>query len=492
MWQYYPQINEGRPMNHSGPSNELTRDSWLTRLAQRSCAFFERWFPDAYAFALVAVIFVAACAMLIRVAPLQVAISFSEGFWSVIPFTMQMSFIVIGGYVTADSPPVARLIARVAALPRSAPGAVALVACAGMLISLLHWGLSMVMASLLARALARRTELRMDYRAAGAAACLGAGTVWALGLSSSAAQLQANPTSMPPALLAVTGVIPFTDTIFLWQSLLVAAITVVVSTVVALKSSPSADAARTAQSLELDVSEASHVLPPRQRPGDWLEYSPLLCLCIVALGASWLVWQFSQKGPAATIANLNTYNFLFLMLAMLLHWRPRRFLEAVMRSVPSVAGVLIQYPLLGALTSMMTTARNAEGGNLAHTLSNAFAAVASNATFAPLVSLYSALLGLVIPSGGGKWLVEGPYVMQAANDLHYNLGWTVQVYNAAEALPNLINPFWMLPVLGILGLKARDLIGFTFVQFIVNLPLVMLLLWLLGMTLPYHPPVMPP
>jgi short-chain fatty acids transporter len=89
------------------------------------------------------------------------------------------------------------------------------------------------------------------------------------------------------------------------------------------------------------------------------------------------------------------------------------------------------------------------------------------------------------------WLVEGPTVMQAANDLHYNLGWTVQIYNAAEALPNLINPFWMLPVLGILGLKARDLIGFTFVQFLVKLPLVLLLLWLLGMTLAYHPPVMP-
>jgi short-chain fatty acids transporter len=82
-------------------------------------------------------------------------------------------------------------------------------------------------------------------------------------------------------------------------------------------------------------------------------------------------------------------------------------------------------------------------------------------------------------------------VMQAANDLQVHLGWAVQVYNAAEALPNLINPFWMLPVLGILGLKARDLIGFTSLQLIINLPLVLFLLWLLGTTLTYHPPVMP-
>jgi short-chain fatty acids transporter len=40
-------------------------------------------------------------------------------------------------------------------------------------------------------------------------------------------------------------------------------------------------------------------------------------------------------------------------------------------------------------------------------------------------------------------------------------------------------------------LKARDLIGFTFMQFAAHLPLVLFLLWLLGLTLQYHPPVMP-
>jgi short-chain fatty acids transporter len=81
--------------------------------------------------------------------------------------------------------------------------------------------------------------------------------------------------------------------------------------------------------------------------------------------------------------------------------------------------------------------------------------------------------------------------MQAANDLHVHLGWAVQVYNAAEALPNLINPFWMLPLLGVLGLRARNLVGFTFLQLLVMLPLVLFLLWAFAYTLEYHPPVMP-
>ena len=108
-----------------------------------------------------------------------------------------------------------------------------------------------------------------------------------------------------------------------------------------------------------------------------------------------------------------------------------------------------------------------------------------------MIALYTALLGLLVPSGGGKWLVEAPYVMQSATDVGMNLGWTVQIYNAAEALPNLVNPFFMLPLLAVLGLRARDLVGFTFLQFLFHLPVVLLLLWLLGMTFEFEPPVMP-
>jgi short-chain fatty acids transporter len=331
----------------------------------------------------------------------------------------------------------------------------------------------------------------MDYRAAGAAATLGLGTVWALGLSSSAAQLQANPPSMPPAMLAITGIIPFTETIFLWQSLSLAAVLVAVGSWIAWKSAPSDIQARTAQELGIRLEQRSHDLPARTRPGEWLEHSPLLNLFIAALGVAWLIDQIIRKGIVDSISNLNTYNLIFLTLGLVLQWRPRRFLDAVGRSVPSIAGVLIQFPFLGAIAAIITTATAASGATLSSALSGAFTHLASSGTFAPIVGIYSAILGFFVPSGGGKWIIEAPYVMRAANELHYPLGWTVQIYNAAEAVPNLINPFWMLPVLGVLGLKARDLIGYTFVQFIANLPLVLFLLWLLGTTLTYHAPVFP-
>jgi short-chain fatty acids transporter len=467
--------------------SQVTETSLLSAIARRSCGWCERWFPDAFAFALAAVALVSIAAVAIGAAPLAVAESFGSGFWSLIPFTMQMTFIIIGGYVVADSPLIARLVARLAERPRSGRGAVAMVALLAALLSLIHWGLSLVFSCLLARALGRRKDLEMDYRAAGAATCTGLGSVWALGLSSSAAQLQANPASMPPALLAETGVIPFSQTIFLWQSMLCALVLVTTSTWIAWKTAPGDAQAQTAEHLRVGTLDLPRAASRAGQPGEWLERSPLPALFIVALGVAYLVREFLTKGAVTAISSLNTYNLMFILAGLLLQWRPRHFVEAVARSVPGVAGVLIQFPLFGAISAILTGAKNGAGQTLAGILGQAFAHVATHATFAPVVGIYSALLGLFVPSGGGKWVVEAPYVMHAANELHYNLGWVVQIYNAAEALPNLINPFWMLPILGILGLRARDLIGFTFVQFLINLPLVLALLWVLGSTLDYQP-----
>jgi short-chain fatty acids transporter len=472
-------------------TGKTSGEGLLSRVALRSAAWAERWFPDAYVFAALAVILVALAAMTGGATPTMTVTAFGDGFWSLIPFTMQMAFVVIGGYVVATAPVVAGFIEALARVPRSSRSAVCYIGLVSMLASLLSWGFSLVFGGLLVRALARREDLKLDYRAAGAAAYLGLGAVWAMGLSSSAAQLQANPASMPPALLKITGVLPFGQTILLWQSILMTGVLITVSLLVCWLTTPSALNTRTAQDFGIEDTGATPLLPPRKRPGEWLEYSPVLSLAIGALGLGWLLHEFSDKPFVAAIANLNTYNFLFLTLGILLHWRPRSFLNAVARAVPSTTGVLIQFPLYGGIAAILTQAKGQDGATLAHHLAGLFVRMASTHTYTLVMGAYSAVLGFFVPSGGGKWVIEAPYVMQAANDLKVHLGWAVQVYNAAEALPNLINPFWMLPLLGVLGLKARDIVGFTFIQLLVHIPLVLGLLWLLGLTLTYIPPVMP-
>lgn len=459
----------------------------LQRFALKVSDWSEKWFPDSYIFALLGVVIVALAAMAIG-APIQsVALSFGNGFWSLIPFTMQMCMLIVVGYVVSVSKPVGMLIDKLAKIPTSGRNAIVMVAMVSLSVSLINWAMSTVLTALLVIALAKRKELNMDYRAAAAAAIIGMGATWALGISSSAAQLQANKASLPEPIYNLTGVIPFTETIFLPQSMIMTGVLIIVSIAIAFWSAPKGNSIKTIDDFSIGFEDEKKQSPVQKRPGDWLENSLILSILIVALGLIWMFNEFGKSNPIIAISSLNTYNFIFLMLGIALHGTPRNFLNAVSKAVPAISGVLIQFPLYGSIAFIMTSAMNGQDLSLSHYIAEFFVSIASKETFAIVMGLYSAILGFFIPSGGGKWIIEAPYVMQAAHDLKVHLGWSVQIYNAAEALPNLINPFFMLPMLGILKLKAKDVIGFTVTQLVFHLPLVLFLLWILGRTLTYVP-----
>lgn len=483
--------------SHSSPgpsadqSPDNVRERGLARFAQGLAAWTEKWFPDAYIFAAVGVVLVAVLAMINGATPIAVAEAFGTGFWELTAFTLQMAMVVLTGYVVATSGPVAKIIDRLAQLPQTPRGAVAWVALLACVVSLLNWGLSLVFGGLLARAVARRRDLLIDYRALGAAAFMGLGAVWALGLSSSAAQLQATAESIPPALLEITGVLDFGATIFTWQSMVSVAILTVVTVIIAYYSAPQGGSIRTAQQMGVDLADDPEPAGRPERPGEWLEYSKILPILIGLITALWLINEFIQKPFLTVASSLNNYLLVFLILGLVLHGTPRKFLNAVAKAVPTTAAILVQFPLYAAMAGMLSGAPGFSGITLADRISEFFTTVGAGGLFAVVIALYSALLGLLVPSGGGKWLVEAPYVMQSATDVHMNLGWTVQIYNMAEALPNMINPFFMLPLLALLKIRARDLVGFTGVQFVFHLPIVLILCWALGTTFSFVAPVMP-
>ncbi|WP_441236267.1 short-chain fatty acid transporter [Bradyrhizobium sp. 930_D9_N1_4] len=478
----------GDSLNENAP----TESNPLARFSQRLVVFSERWFPDAYVFVLIAVIAIAIGTIVHGGSPLAVSRAFGDGFWNLIPFTMQMALVAIGGYVVAMSPPIAAALRRLAAVPSTGRGAVVFVGVLSILLSLVNWGLSLIFSGLLVREIARRTDIKLDYRAAGAAGYLGLGCGFTLGITSSAAQLQANAASIPSSLLPITGVIGFSETILTWQNLLTTVLVTVVSAVICYLTAPNAAQTKTAE--DLGVSLEDDTIKPKapSRPGDFLEFSPILTILIVVLALGWL-WQTFQSGnPLITLSGLNTYNFVFLILGILLHWRPRSLLEAFSKAMPSVSGVLLQFPFYAGIAQMLTKVPNAKGVTLSDTIAHWFVdASASTTVFSFLVGIYSAVLGFFIPSAGGKWIIEAPYIMKAANAVGAHLGWTVMVYNIAETLPNFINPFWMLPLLGILGLKSKDLIGYTSIQFLIHFPIVMIVAAILMSTFTYHPPVLP-
>jgi short-chain fatty acids transporter len=46
--------------------------------------------------------------------------------------------------------------------------------------------------------------------------------------------------------------------------------------------------------------------------------------------------------------------------------------------------------------------------------------------------------------------------MQAAHSLKVHLGWIVSTYDLGEALANLVQPFWMLPILANMALSKHS------------------------------------
>ncbi len=147
----------------------------LERIAVSVSNWSEKWFPDAYVFAALAVIIVALGTWAMGAPAAAVAQGFGDGFWTLIPFTMQMAVVAISGYIVAVSPPASRLIDALGRMPKTARGAVVLIATVSLVSTLFNWAISLIFSGLLARAVARRSDLRVDYRAMGAAAYMGMG-----------------------------------------------------------------------------------------------------------------------------------------------------------------------------------------------------------------------------------------------------------------------------------------------------------------------------
>src|SRR3954454_22058522 len=440
----------------------------VARTALALTDWAERWIPDAFIFALLATFFVLAAAVAATPSTLPDVIdAWGRGFWELIPFTLQMSLIIITGHVLATSPPIGRIVRAIASWPRTPRGAVALVTFFTLAASWFNWGFSLVFGAVLAIEVARRVE-GVDYRALASASVLGLGSIWAQGLSGSAALQMATPGALQPQIrdivaangLVPGGIISFRHTIFLWQSITSVVIEMIVVTTVMWLATPPPSRARTARDLGIDLEpepprtpnpeprtqnperererererrtpNAERVLPPGQR----LEHSRVVTWLVVALGFAYLGRYFWQAGDPLSALTLNILNLAFLMVGFLLHGTPARLMRAVQNATPAVWGVILQFPFYAGIAGLIT------GTHLSRQVADVFVGVSTPATFPPLVAIYSAVLGVFVPSGGSKWVIEAPYVMQAAHTLKVHLGWVVSAYDLGEALANLVQPF---------------------------------------------------
>jgi short-chain fatty acids transporter len=253
---------------------------------------------------------------------------------------------------------------------------------------------------------------------------------------------------------------------------------------VAYLSAPASSVAKTAEALGVTIVPRAPVTENRRAPGEWLEHSGFLTVLVCSMGFTYLGKVILAKGPRCP-----RFEYLQFLVS---HDGPTSALDAP-RFHPFGQGRGPGHRWCTHPISVLCRHfwHDHQILDISHQMAQFFVRTSTPGTYPVLIAVYSAVLGLFLPSAGSKWLIEAPYLLQAATQLHVNLGWVVQIYNTAEALPNLINPFWMLPLLGLLNVPARQLIGYTALQLIVNLPLVLLILWVLARTLPYGPPHFP-
>jgi short-chain fatty acids transporter len=377
--------------------------------------WFERWFPDAFALALTAVVIIFAASVATGNSVPQTAQWFGAGFWDLVAFTMQMSMIIITGYAVATAPPVYAIVKKIAEIPRNGRSAAAFVGLFSMLASLLSWSFSLIFSGLLAREVARRVHDPTIARSAPRRISASA----ASGHSASPRPPRSSwprPRHCPIRSRGISGVIPLSPDARPVQSLLIAGnadrrVDGVVLLLCAVR--------REARGMkEMGVSDRP-ATEPVGATGNAGRVARVQSAADHLHQRRWLRVPDSRSpmmSGAAGFSELNHYVFLFLITGLLLHWRPRSFVQAITAAVTPVGGVLIQYPLYAGSSRMMT-----ESGNRHH----ARALLRQRVDHAHLSGdgrIYSAFLGLFIPSAGGKWLIEAPYMLDAAKTLHVHLG----------------------------------------------------------------------
>jgi len=432
----------------------------------------ERWIPDAFVIVIVLSIVTFILALIWGFKP-EVGVgsrafesikAWGNGFWALLAFGMQMCLIMMTGYILACSPPVRRLLNGLSgwANPEKPWQAIVIMALFSMLIAWVNWGLSLIGSAMLALFIVRRNP-KVDYRLLIAAAYLGLGCTWHSGLSGSAPMLVNTPDNFLIKAKLLDTVIPLNQTIIHPFNLILAAIIVIVVTIMMALMHPKPEKAFVVKP-ELMEKLKLYEAPPKPAkygsPSDWMNWWPGFNIIVFVGGLIWLIWYFSKKGFLYGM-NLDVANFAMLMLGILFHYRPWAFLKATEDAAKAVWGIVIQFPFYAGIFGLFKFTM------LSQAFTNAFVAISSPQSFPLYIYWYGGLLNYLIPSGGGEWAVVSPYIIPAAKQLGVGMGTTVVTYAWADMMTDMIQPFWAIAMLAVAKLNFRDIMGWLLMVFFV-------------------------
>lgn len=193
-------------------------------------------------------------------------------------------------------------------------------------------------------------------------------------------------------------------------------------------------------------------------PADRLDASRLVTLLTGLALVVYLVLHFSRGGTLT----LDTVNWSFLALILLLVRNPFELIHLTKNAASNVGEILLQFPLYAGILGMMV------GSGLVQIFSDAFVSISTPTTFGLFALLAAGLVNFFVPSGGGQFAVQGPIMLSAGAELGVDPAITIMAVSYGDQWSNMIQPFWAIPLLAIAGLKMRDILGYTTIVLIAS------------------------
>lgn len=308
----------------------------VTRFCDR---IVQRYLPDAFLFALILTFIVFLLGIFITdSSPIAMVQFWGEGFWDLLEFAMQMSLIVVTGYILANSSVVKSILARLALFANTPGQAIMLVTLVATFACLINYGFGLVIGALFARHVVQQVP-KVNFRLLVASAYSGM-LVWHGGLSGSIPLTIATPGHF---LEDMMGTIPIGETLFSPFNLFIVITMVILLPIMNRLLMRAADSSQKIEPVFTEQAAAKEetIDDKPKTAADRLENSQIISLVIGGLGLIFVVMHFVQNGLDL---NLNIVNFTFLFLGILLHKTPRRFLKTVSDAVRNAGGIIIQFP----------------------------------------------------------------------------------------------------------------------------------------------------
>ncbi|MDN7451318.1 TIGR00366 family protein [Burkholderia multivorans] len=419
----------------------------------------EKVMPDPFVIAILLTFIT--CVLAMAIAPhgeiTNVMTSWYDGVFKIASFAFLVALTLVTGHALSTSKPVSLLLKRVASIPTTTSGAMAMTFFVSMVGGLLNWAVGLVISALFAREVAKR--VKVDFAWLVAAAYAG-WSFYVCGISSSIALLSATQGSPLNVIEKVTGsVLPMKDFLFSPLNFVPVVVLGIVLPMVFRMMMPRDNETIAADPQKLIAEDTVEVSSKRPSTlSGWLDNAWVLNLILVVLGLGYIVMKLVA---GKFTMDLNMLVMIFLLLGLLTHWTPRAYLTAINNAARVAGPILLQFPIYGGIMGIMTAT------GLADVIAKWFIGFSTTHTLPFWSFVSSVLISMFVPSAGGHWIVQAPFVVPAAQHLGVSQHAVAIAVALGEGVADMIQPMWVIPLLAIAGVGMGRVMGFTVIIFFV-------------------------